>query len=321
MPCYVAPIVYNIIEPLQFIVFSKNKKRWLWMTFNKHGSFYLRSSWPMKGLKAIDEEPSIFTPQNELLAVDTLGLGRVMVTSLRYWMSVVGLAQEDRSQNGRIILNLTELAKQIKDYDPFFQDIGTAWLLHRNLAKNEKDATTWYWFFNVFQRNKFTKKEFLHELKSYIQLRGRTVADRSLDRDFNCLRLTYKQGEFKDIADYIEEGIISYFSKLNLVKEIEWDTYMKMKPANNKLPAEILLYSILEDVPVEQEQVSIKELFEEKGYIGKIYNLSYVLLMKKLEELEKKGYIKLYNRFGHNHIELIEKDKEKVLINYYRKEA
>ena len=72
---------------------------------------------------------------------------------------------------------------------------------------------------------------------------------------------------------------------------------------------------------MEQEQVSIKELFEEKGYIGKIYNLSYVLLMKKLEELERKGYIKLYNRFGHNHIELIEKDKEKVLINYYRKEA
>ena len=128
------------------------------MTFNKHGSFYLRSSWPMKGLKAIDKEPTIFTPQNELLAVDTLGLGRVMVISLRYWMSAIGLAQEDRDQNGRIILNLTKLAKLIKDYDPFFQDIGTAWLLHRNLAKNEEGATTWYWFFNVFQRKKFTKK-------------------------------------------------------------------------------------------------------------------------------------------------------------------
>ena len=105
------------------------------MMFNKHGSFYLRKWWPMKGLKAIKEERTIFTPQNELLAVDTLGIGRVMVTSLRYWMSAIGLAEEDRDSNGRVILRRTDLGKIIETYDPFFQSISTAWLLHRNLAK------------------------------------------------------------------------------------------------------------------------------------------------------------------------------------------
>lgn len=41
--------------------------------------------------------------------------------------------------------------------------------------------------------------------------------------------------------------------------------------------------------------------------------------MRKLEELQKKGYIEIYSRFGHNHIELKEKDKNIVLENYYRK--
>ena len=96
------------------------------MIFNKHGSFYLRKSWPMKGLKAIREERTIFTPQNELLAVDTLGIGRVMVTSLRYWMSAIGLAEEGKDNSGRIILEPTELGEMIETYDPFFQSIGTA---------------------------------------------------------------------------------------------------------------------------------------------------------------------------------------------------
>jgi hypothetical protein len=296
------------------------------MTFNKHGTFYLRNSWPMKGLKAINEEPTIFTPQNELLAVDTLGLGRVMVVSLRYWMSAIGLAKEDRDQNGRIVLEPTEkLGEFIYEHDPLFQNIGTTWLLHRHLAKNDEDATTWYWFFNEFEKKLFTKEEFLEELRAYIKSKGKSVAESSLDRDFNCLRATYKREEFKDIGDYIEEGIISYFSRLDLIKEVGRDTYRKVNPVANNLPAEILLYSILDDVSNNiqnlQDQVNIKELFEKKKYIGKVYNLSYTLLMDKLGELERRGYIKIYNRFGHNHIEIVEKDKRKVLTNYYRKDA
>src|SRR5690554_6183820 len=189
------------------------------MMFNKHGSFYIRKSWPMKGLKAIREEETLFTPQNELLAVDTLGIGKVMVTSLRYWMSAIGLADEDKDSSGRIILNMTELGKLIEKHDPFFQSIGTAWLLHRNLANSEDKATTWYWFFNEFDKKAFTQEEFLKSLKSYVLLHGEKVADSSLKRDFNCLKKTYEKEEFDDISNYIEEGIISYFSQLELIMQ------------------------------------------------------------------------------------------------------
>ena len=40
------------------------------MTLNKHGSFYIRNGWPTKIMDAITSNPNIFSPNNELLAVD-----------------------------------------------------------------------------------------------------------------------------------------------------------------------------------------------------------------------------------------------------------
>ena len=55
------------------------------MQINKHSSFYLRNGWPTKIIDAIPGNPYIFSPANELAAVDSLGVGRVMVKAMRYW--------------------------------------------------------------------------------------------------------------------------------------------------------------------------------------------------------------------------------------------
>lgn len=293
------------------------------MVFNKHGSFYIRASWPMKGLMAINANPTIFTPQNEREAIDILGIGKVMVTSLRYWLVAIGIAEEGRDNLSRIELNPTELGKRILKHDKYFQKIGTAWLLHRNLAKNEDKATTWYWFFNKFNRKAFTKEEFLEDLKAFISVNGVTVAKSSLERDFSCLKNTYETEKFHDISNYIEEGIISYFSRLNLIKEESKNLYRKLNPISKQLPAEIILFSIIDDMGEglkKQSQININDLFEKDKYAGKVFNLSYSLLIEKLDEMEKLGYIKVFSRFGHNHIEIFEKDKYKILENYYRKD-
>ena len=81
------------------------------------------------------------------------------------------------------------------------------------------------------------------------------------------------------------------------------------------------MYSILDDLEhygKHQNQIDIDQLLKKDGYIGKVFNLSHSLLMEKLDELEKMGYIKIFSRFGHNHIELVERDKGLVLKGYYR---
>ena len=68
------------------------------MQINKHGTFYIRNGWPTKILDAIDVDPYIFTPNSELKAVDTIGVGRVMIKALRYWAVVLGLSEESKTQ-------------------------------------------------------------------------------------------------------------------------------------------------------------------------------------------------------------------------------
>lgn len=40
----------------------------------------------------------IFSPNNELPAVDQIGVGRVMVKALRYWAAVLGITVESKTQ-------------------------------------------------------------------------------------------------------------------------------------------------------------------------------------------------------------------------------
>ena len=67
------------------------------MQISKHGSFYIRNGWPTKIMDAL-REPHIFSPNNELYAVDTIGVGRVMIKAMRYWATVLGIASEGTDQ-------------------------------------------------------------------------------------------------------------------------------------------------------------------------------------------------------------------------------
>lgn len=70
------------------------------MVVNKHGSFYMRSGWGTKIIQAVKEDNMIFSPSNEQAAIDSIGLGRIMIKALRYWSDVMGLTNEVKTQNG-----------------------------------------------------------------------------------------------------------------------------------------------------------------------------------------------------------------------------
>ena len=116
------------------------------MLLNKHGSFYIRNGWPTKILNAISADRFIFSPNNELDAVDTIGVGRVMVKAMRYWSVAMGLAVEEKTQQG-VACNLTDLGNIISTHDPFCQDkrFETMNMMHhtKTLGIVEVDSTVW----------------------------------------------------------------------------------------------------------------------------------------------------------------------------------
>ena len=70
------------------------------MVVNKHGSFYMRSGWGTKIIQAVKEDDMIFSTSNEQAAIDSIGLGRIMIKALRYWSDAMGLTCEVKAQNG-----------------------------------------------------------------------------------------------------------------------------------------------------------------------------------------------------------------------------
>ncbi len=286
------------------------------MQLNKHGSFYIRHGWPTKIIEAIQDNNLIFSPNNELLAVDNIGVGRVMVKAMRYWAVAMGLAVEEKTQQG-IECTLTQLGTTIAAQDPFCQDKGTLWLLHRNLAINDEYATAWFWAFNMYSTKSFTKEDFCSAFYSYIQREGGSYQKNAIDKEFDCFKNTYVSDKAFDISKIIEEDTVPFFAPLNLLTYISGGVFEKSKMTAKDIPIDILLYCIVMDNQEKLQnnrQVSIDSLLEETKQAGKYMNLTYAVLLELLQALENQGYIKVINNFGNRHIEITTNETATVIL-------
>ena len=160
------------------------------MKFRAHDTFFIRKGWLSKGMERVVAKDDLFVDKNEN-PMDVLGIGSNMVKALRYWLQTVGLTKE--ATKGKRVQNLTPLGHEIFANDKFIEELGTLYLLQYQLAKQEEEATAWYYFFNVFSMSEFTREEFVQGLQNYILMSedASTVAIRSLNDDFACIINTY----------------------------------------------------------------------------------------------------------------------------------
>lgn len=289
------------------------------MVINKHGSFYLRRGWGTKIIQAVDKDPMIFTPANELKAVDNIGLGRVMIKALRYWADVTGLTVEQKVQSG-IKEEKTDLFKLIDSKDRYFQKIGSLLLLHRNLARNDENATAWYWAFNEFEKQTFTKDEFVNSLHYYLAVNGMTIKKVAIDKEFNCFKNTYLSDKKFDIKTVVDEDTYPMLAPLHLLKLNEDKKYEKSLLSKADIPLLVLVYAIIMDNPEEIEnggQISIDKIMEEKKQVGKYFCIRYSKLIEMLVEAENKQLLTLNNNFGNRHIEFAGIKGFQILNEYF----
>ena len=85
-------------------------------SFSGHESFFCKSLWLKKAFDAMALGVDFSAPE----AVTALGVGKNMVSSIRFWSRAIGLSVDD---------NPTEIASLIFDsevgFDPFLEDEGT----------------------------------------------------------------------------------------------------------------------------------------------------------------------------------------------------
>ena len=126
-------------------------------SFSGHESFLCKSLWLKKGYDFIFDNHK-FSDSN---CVVQLGVGKNMVSSIKYWMRAFYLIDD---------VQLTDYAKYIFDQhqgkDPFAEDVNTLWILHFLLVTTNV-ASIYRLIFLDFQREKrdFDKDQILLFIK------------------------------------------------------------------------------------------------------------------------------------------------------------
>jgi len=296
--------------------------------FRAHDTFFIRKGWLSKGMKNIVSDPTIFVSR-DTNPMDVLGIGANMVKALRYWMQAVKLTEEPTS--GRREQKLTKLGKIIHENDPYIEELGTLWLLHYNLATNKEEATAWYFFFNEFRPEEFTREDYFTQIGNFLRELGETVADRSIEDDYNCIISTYipriklnpKKFDPEDNIDCPlgELGLIDIISKKDRV-------YKKNMPKKDTIHPLILLAVILFQhekknpewrINKEKREIRISDIHTAKCNAGKVFNLDIITLTILLYKLELLNFIKVVRTAGLDIIKInSDIDALRCVEEYYR---
>ncbi|MBP3476981.1 MAG: DUF4007 family protein [Lachnospiraceae bacterium] len=269
------------------------------MKFRAHDTFFIRKGWLSKGMERIVEKPDLFIDRNEN-PMDILGIGSNMVKALRYWLQAVGLTTEP--DRGRRIQSLTPLGEQIYLNDRYIEELGTLYLLQYQLAKQNEEATAWYFFFNEFSMSEFMREEFVQALQNYILMAddASSVAIRSLNDDFACIINTYLP-RYKSNPGKVspENNIDCPFGELGLIDiaNRKQKTYKKSIPAAGSLNPWVVL-AVIADQADGRDEIGLNELLTKPCNIGKVFNLDAITMLDTLHEIENLGLIKIIRTAG-----------------------
>lgn len=292
-------------------------------TFSGHDSFHCRQLWLKKGYDFVIKGKDF----NDEDAVVQLGVGKNMVSAIRYWLKAFNIIDHKDIP--------TEFGKRLFDeengYDPFLEDEASIWLLHYHLVKNGL-ASIYSIIFNEFRKEKlfFNKDTFV----SYIRRVGESNFDLNLNentvaKDFSVFTNLYKSDpESNDIEDSFS-GLLAELGLLkttyNLFKDENGKTkkreeYIIENTERDNLPEAIVLYTIL-DNSTYGNSISLNSLEFDFNSPGSIFALNRSGLMNKISDfVDKFKDITFTDQAGIKELQLKNKaNVYEILDQYYGK--
>jgi hypothetical protein len=281
------------------------------LTFSGHESFQCRHLWLKKGYDFVASDNSF----NSEDAVVILGVGKNMVSSIRFWMKAFNLLTSDDK--------LTSFAHKLladDGWDPYLEDEASLWLLHYQLVKNSF-ASTYSIIFNELRREKveFTKDNFLSFVKRKSgETRGTPINEKTLAEDFSVMLKMYlrPEGQIKDK----EDSFSGLLSELNLVKAFNKgkdEFYLIENAERPEIPDEVVLYSIL-DGGTFDASINLNNIEQDYNSAGSVFALNRSGLVSKIETLTEKFSDLVYNdSAGIKELQFKKKKTPVAILNHY----
>ena len=282
--------------------------------FSGHDSFQCRQLWLKKGYDYVHEGKNF----NDEDAVVQLGVGKNMVSSIRFWLKAFNIIDNKDIP--------TEFGTRLFDdehgFDPFLEDEASLWLLHYQLVKSGI-ASIYSIIFNEFRKEKlFFNKE---TYSNYIKRIGESNSDLNFNentvaKDFIVFANLYKNdSESKDIEDSFS-GILSEIELLKTTGKGKEEHFYIENAERDNLPEAVVLFAII-DNPNYGNSISMNSLEFDMNSPGSIFALNRSGLINKISEIVSEFKdITFTDQAGIKELQFKNKsDAYKILETYYGK--
>lgn len=277
--------------------------------FSGHESFPCKTLWLKKGYDFVVHNKDFNNPE----AVIDLGVGKNMVASIRYWLKVFGLCQNEQpTWLGNYLFNDED------GRDLYMEDLATLWILHFHLVFNQ-DATLYNLFFCGYQKGhtQFEREQIVTYVKLHmIEANKQNVFnENTVKKDVSVLIQNYAlPRKYQSNEDFS-----SLLIDLDLIRQnTEGKGYYINIDGKRKVAKEIFMYALL--VLKEQEgdnTISYDTVQDKVGLTFCMQDYETIEMLKLLAN-EYSDYMSYNDNAGIRMIQFTQNlGKEQVLNDYY----
>ena len=182
--------------------------------FSGHESFPCRYGWLPKLYEAVSADPTLFSDEEN--AIVTLGIGKNMVKSIRFWGQAFGIIKSSKNK-----VEITEFGNQLLNpengFDPFLEDLASLWMLHWNITAHARIGAWVTIFFDILD-NQITFDRLVELVRNRAPNGG--IASGTALAHVNMLLNTYDWTKF-DIALAGEDPLGCPLQELHLLESFE----------------------------------------------------------------------------------------------------
>lgn len=283
--------------------------------FAGHETFVFRYGWLKKGIDAVENEPNIFLQENALVK---LGVGKNMVSSIRYWGLATQLLEEATGRG----MGTSDIGKKLLlEWDPFLEDIGSLWLIHWLLVNNSTRAAVWHLAFTGLVNPDFSKQELTDYCLRMADINKIRAGENTISRDVDCFVRTYLAG--RNSKGMLEDSFDCPLVELGLIQFLrEGERYRFAVSDKPSLPTEVFAYALLEYMSRfrdERQSFSLQECVYGQASPGQVFKLTENAVVDYLERLTEltKGALVLDETEGLKQVYLQNDVKQMDLLEQF----
>lgn len=274
--------------------------------FARHETFHPRYGWFRKAYAACAQDPYVFSQPD---APVTMGVGKNMVRSIRFWGSAAKVVVEDPKASGSRTRGCvpTRFGHALfgdTGWDPYMEDPGTLWLLHWLLLAPRSRLPVWWLVFNEFGAVEFTDADLETSVSTLLDGVSQWPSPRqsSIKKDLGVLLRTYAAAASSS-RSAIDDVLNCPLRELNLIGgSTEPGRHRFTLGSKPTLPAEIAGYAVLDWISragTAGATSTISRLANDPGSPGSAFKLSESELLALLEPcVESQAALSLTNVTG-----------------------